>query len=73
MKYVVNVTEDVAGIFRTYLPIQASAVSFFMDTCDQVPLILLKMKGQIYLMPRLRSVSGCDRVHENACFAHQGG
>ena len=36
------------GFPDAYLPIQA-AISFFMDACDQAPLILLKMQVQISL------------------------
>jgi len=42
MKYVDTVLEDVAGISRAYLPMKA-AISLFMDACDYVPLMLLKM------------------------------
>jgi len=41
MKYVVTVWEDMTGISLTYLPIKAG-ISFFMDACDQMPLILQK-------------------------------
>ena len=42
---VVTVLENVVGISHTYLPIQI-AISFFMDACDQAPLILPKMQDQ---------------------------
>jgi len=45
MKWVVTVPEDVAGISSTYLLIKA-AISFVIDTCDQVPLMLWKMQDQ---------------------------
>jgi len=48
MKYFVTVPEDVARTSHTYLPIKA-AISFFMDVCDQAPLILPKMQDQISL------------------------
>jgi hypothetical protein len=38
MEWVVTVPEYVAGIFCTYLLMQA-AITFFMDAWDQVPLI----------------------------------
>ena len=38
-----SVLEDVAEIFRTYLPIKA-ATFLFIDTCEQAPLILTKMQ-----------------------------
>jgi hypothetical protein len=46
MKKVVTVPEDVARIYCTYLLIKA-ALSFFIDACDQAPLILPKMQDQI--------------------------
>jgi len=62
----------VARISRTYLPIKP-AISFFMDVCDQAPLILPKMQDQISLRRCWRSSSGCCWAREYACFAHQGG
>jgi hypothetical protein len=44
MKLVVTVLEDVGGIICPYLPIKA-AISLFMDTGDQAPLILLMMQS----------------------------
>jgi hypothetical protein len=45
----------VARISHTYHPIQA-AMSFYMDACDQAPLILPKMQDQISLTLCWRSV-----------------
>jgi len=45
MKYIVTVREDVLGIFRTYLSIDA-AISLFMDASDYVSLILPKRQEQ---------------------------
>jgi len=61
MKWVVTVPEDVARISRTYLPIKA-AMSFFMDACDQAPLILPKMQDQISLTLCWRSVDAHSQV-----------
>jgi hypothetical protein len=71
MKYIVTVPEDVARISRTYLPIQA-AIFFFLDVCNQAPLILPKIQDQTALTLCRRSFSGCGWVRENVCFAHQG-
>jgi len=60
------------GISHTYLPIHGD-ISFNMETCDQVTLILRKMQDQISLTPTWRSFSGCGREREKACFAHQSG
>jgi len=62
----------VARIYCTYLPTQA-AISFFMDACDQAPLILPKMQDQISLTLCWRSFSGCGWACEYASFPHQGG
>ena len=44
-KIFVTVPEDMAAISHTHLPIKA-AISSFLDTSDQVPLILPKMQDQ---------------------------
>jgi len=49
MKYVLTVTEDVARISRTYLPIKA-AIFLLMDASDEAPLIIPKTQDQISLM-----------------------
>jgi hypothetical protein len=43
MIWVVTVLEDVVGIFRIDLPNEA-AISLYMDTFDQAPLILPMMQ-----------------------------
>jgi len=72
MKSVVTVPEDVAWISHTYLHIKA-AISFFMDACNQAPLIVPKMQDQKLLTLCWRSFSGFGREREYAQFANQGG
>jgi len=60
IKWVVTVLVDVVGIFRTYLPIKA-AISLFMDTCDQEPLLLPKMQDPKSLRLHWRSFSRWGR------------
>jgi hypothetical protein len=50
MKSVVTVWEAVVEIYLVYLPIKA-AKSLFMDACDSMQLILLKMQEQKLLTP----------------------
>jgi hypothetical protein len=50
MKSVVTVWAAVAGMYLAYLPMEA-AKSLFMDACDSMQLILLKMQEQKLLTP----------------------
>ena len=58
------------GISRTYVPIK-DATSFFMDVCDQAPLILPKMHDQIALTLRGHSFSWWGREGIAMCFAYK--
>jgi hypothetical protein len=61
----------VARISRIHLPTKA-AISFFMNVCDQAPLILLKMQDQISLMLHWRSFSWWGMEGIAICFAYNG-
>jgi hypothetical protein len=55
----------VSRISRTYLRIKA-AISFFVDACDQTPLILPKMQDQILL-----TLCACsDNAHVQDVVSH---
>jgi len=71
MKYVLTALEEVAGIFRSHLPIQAS-ISLFIHACDQVLLTSPKMEEQKLLTLCWRSLSGCSRARESVLFPHLG-
>ena len=59
------------GTSRTHVPIKA-AISLFMNTWHQAPLILLKMQDQSPLTHHWCSFSECGRVRGFVCFAHYG-
>lgn len=60
------------GLSHSYLCIKA-AISFFVNTCNQVPFILPKMQDQTLFTCSWHSFSRCGRVCEYARFANQGG
>jgi hypothetical protein len=51
MKCVLTLPEDVAGTFRSYLPITA-AITLFLNACDQTPLVLQTMQDPTSLILR---------------------
>jgi len=71
MKRVVTVPEDMVGLFRTYFPIKA-AIMWFMDACDEAPLILPKIQDPKSWTLSWRSALGCCSVRVSFRFNHWG-